>query len=361
MSDVLWVPKKTAPPWAEGFLDTPAGRIPRVAASWGRAEQRGRRLCRWSNAFRMKYTVDPGLYAAGSPSPDSPVLVTANYKLSFDLLRRELPGINAWILVLDTKGINVWCAAGKGTFGTGELVRRVKAAKLDSVVSHRRLVLPQLGAPGIQAHVVKQESGFAVDFGPVRAADLPAYLRAGRKATPEMRTVRFGWKDRLELTPMEVLPALRRYPWLLLGLFLLFGLRPQGILFLPALAGGWAFALLGLAMILSGSFLVPLFLPWVPSRSFALKGWLIGAILTGGFLALRWGAVRGDPFLLVLTAAFFPAASSYLALMFTGTTTFTGLSGVQKEMRYALPLYIAGLAATGACAILAVLRNCRVI
>jgi hypothetical protein len=361
MSDVLWVPKKTAPPWAEGFLETPAGRIPRVAASWGKAEQRGRRLCRWSNAFRMKYTVDPGLYAAGSPTPDSPVLVTANYKLSFDLLRRELAGIDAWILVLDTKGINVWCAAGKGTFGTAELIRRVQAAKLSEVVSHRRLILPQLGAPGIQAHVVKQESGFAVDFGPVRAEDLPSYLRAGRKATAEMRAVRFGWRDRLVLTPMELLPALRRYPWLLLGLFLLFGLRPQGILFLPALAGGWTFALLGLAMILSGSFLVPLFLPWVPFRSFALKGWLVGAVLTGAFLALRWGVLSQNVFLVPLAAAFFPVASSLLALLFTGATAYTGLSGVQKEMRYALPLYIAALAATGACAILAVLRNWGVI
>jgi hypothetical protein len=357
MSDVLWVPKKTAPPWSDGFLETPAGRIPRVSTAWGKVEQRGRRLCRWSNAFRMKYTVDPGLYAAGNPSPESPVLVTANYKLSFDMLRRELSGIDAWILVLDTKGINVWCAAGKGTFGTGELVRRVQAVKLPEVVSHRRLVLPQLGAPGIQAHVVRQESGFAVDFGPVRAADLPDYLRARRKATPEMRAVRFGWRDRLELTPMESLPALRRYPWLLLGLFLLFGLRPQGILFLPALAGGWSFALLGLAMILTGSFLVPLFLPWVPFRSFALKGWLAGAVLTGAFLALRWTAVSRNVFLVLLTAAFFPVVSSLLALLFTGATAYTGLSGVQKEMRYALPLYIAGLALTAACAVLVVLRN----
>ena len=356
MSDVLWIPKKTAPPWADGFLETPAGRVPRVAAAWGRTEQRGRRLCRWSNAFRMSYTVDPGLYAAGNPSPESPVLVTANYKLSFDLLRKELPGLDAWILVLDTKGINVWCAAGKGTFGTGELLRRLQSVKLAEVVSHRRLVLPQLGAPGVQAHVVKQESGFAVDYGPVRAEDLPAYLRAGRKATPAMRAVRFGWKDRLELTPMELLPALRRYPWLLLGLFLLFGLQPQGILFRPALVGGWSFALLGLAAILTGSLLVPLFLPWVPFRSFALKGWLAGAAVTGAFLALRWGALSGNAFLVVLAAAFFPAASSYLALMFTGTTVYTGLSGVQKEMRFALPLYIAALAVTAACAVLAVLR-----
>ena len=356
MSDVLWVPKKAAPPWADGFLETPAGRVPRVAAAWGRAEQRGRRLCRWSNAFRMSYTVDPGLYATGNPSPESPVLVTANYKLSFDLLRKELPGIDAWILVLDTKGINVWCAAGKGTFGTGELLRRLQSVKLAEVVSHRRLVLPQLGAPGIQAHVVRQESGFAVDYGPVRAEDLPTYLRAGRKATAAMRAVRFGWKDRLELTPMELLPALRRYPWLLLGLFLLFGLQPQGILFRPALAGSWSFALLGLAAILTGSLLVPLFLPWVPFRSFALKGWLAGAAVTGAFLALRWGALSGNLFLIVLAAAFFPAASSYLALMFTGTTVYTGLSGVQKEMRFALPLYIAAQAVTAACAVLAVLR-----
>jgi hypothetical protein len=361
MSDILWVPKSTPPAWAQGFLETPAGRVLRVAAAWSKAEQRGRRLCRWSNAFRMKYTVDPGLYAVGNPSAQSPVLVTANYRLSFDLLRRELAGIDAWVLVLDTKGINVWCAAGKGTFGTGELIHRLRAVQLEKVVDHRRLILPQLGAPGIQAHAVKQETGFAVDFGPVRAADLPAYLRAGRKATPAMRTVRFGWKDRLELTPLEALPALRRYPWLLLGLFLLFGLHPQGILFRPALLEGWSFAALGLLTILSGSFLVPLFLPCIPFRSFALKGWLAGAALTAGFLALRWSALRANPFLVVLTAAFFPAASSYLALLFTGTTTFTGLSGVQKELRYALPLYIAALAVTAACAVLSVLRNWRLL
>ena len=69
----------------------------------------------------MNYKVDPGLYALGAPDADSPVLVSANFKMSFDLLREALPGRNAWILVLDTDGINVWCAAGKGTFGTEEL------------------------------------------------------------------------------------------------------------------------------------------------------------------------------------------------------------------------------------------------
>ena len=78
----------------------------------------------------MNYKVDPGLYALGEPNADSPVLVSANYKLSFDALRSALPGRNFWILVIDTDGINVWCAAGKGTFSTEELVSRIESSGL---------------------------------------------------------------------------------------------------------------------------------------------------------------------------------------------------------------------------------------
>ena len=73
----------------------------------------------------MNYTVNPGLCRVGNPDDASPALVTANYKMSFDRLRKELSGLDAWIMVLDTKGINVWCAAGKGTFGTEEAVRKI--------------------------------------------------------------------------------------------------------------------------------------------------------------------------------------------------------------------------------------------
>lgn len=84
---------------------------------------------------RNNYTVSPGLYAVGSPDQASPVIVTANYKLTIDVVRRELAGQNLWVLVLDTKGINVWCAAGKGTFGTGELINRINKLKLQQVVT----------------------------------------------------------------------------------------------------------------------------------------------------------------------------------------------------------------------------------
>src|SRR5210317_512611 len=125
---------------------------------------------------RMNYSVSPGLYSIGRPGDNSPVLVSANYKMSFDHLRSKLGGLDAWILVLDTKGINVWCAAGKGTFGTEELVRRIKASGLEQVVCHRELILPQLSGPGVAAHEVKKLSGFKVFFGPIEAEDIPAFL-----------------------------------------------------------------------------------------------------------------------------------------------------------------------------------------
>jgi CO dehydrogenase/acetyl-CoA synthase delta subunit len=158
---------------------------------------------------RMDYLIAPGLYWIGHPDSDSPVLVTANYKLTIDTVRRSLIGLNVWLLVLDTKGVNVWCAAGKGTFGTAELIRSIHATSLAGIVRHRRLVLPQLGAVGVAAHEVKRATGFAVHYGPVRASDIPAYLTAGMRATQAMRRVSFGWKDRLTVAPMEIVGAFK--------------------------------------------------------------------------------------------------------------------------------------------------------
>jgi hypothetical protein len=109
--------------WVIGEQSTSAGSVPKIATQLTQSDRLGHWKVRWGIG-RMRYAIAPGLYAVGNPSPDSPVFVSANFKMSFDLLRAELEGLAGWILVLDTKGINVWCAAGKGTFGTEEIVRR---------------------------------------------------------------------------------------------------------------------------------------------------------------------------------------------------------------------------------------------
>lgn len=337
--------KKMRPVWVKGSVNTGAGNVS-VASTVITSSERWEHFKSRVSAYRNSYTVEPGLYALGSPESESEVLVTSNYKLSFDHLRRAAHGLDVWVLVLETGGINVWCAAGKGTFATGELVARMEKVSLDKVVSHRRLILPQLGAVGVSAHEVKAATGFRVHYGPVRARDIKQYLGAGRKATGDMRRVRFTLWDRLVLTPMEVRPALAHFPKFALIVFVLFGLDPEGIIFRDALTGGFPVLGLGILTVLSGALLTPALLPYVPFRAFSLKGYIIGLPVV--WLGLRWLLPGAHWVLLAACLLWFPIASSYIALQFTGSTTFTGMSGVEKELRIGFPVYIGASVITAA-------------
>jgi hypothetical protein len=158
-----------------------------------------------------------------------------------------------------------------------------------------------------------------------------------------MRTVRFTFLDRLILTPIELLPAMKKYPLFALIVLVLFGLTPEGILFRNALQGAYPYLLMGLGAILCGALLTPVLLPYIPSRSFAIKGWLAGLLLmiVASFLFHSITSMRWE--LLAAAWLFFPAASSYLALQFTGASTFTSMSGVKKELKVGVPLYFVSI------------------
>jgi len=320
--------------WIERLTVTPVGPIPVVRTKLGRQDILGKVKVRFGIG-RMSYKIKPGLYAVGNPGPGSPVLVSANYKLSFDTLRSKLAGLDAWILVLDTKGINVWCAAGKGTFGTEELVYRIEDSGLSRVVSHRTVILPQLGAPGVAAHEVARQTRFKVIYGPVRAADINNFLTAGMKATPEMRLVKFGLKDRFVLTALELANP---FKYLVVATAVLWILSLLG-LHLFSWKGWYPY----LGAILIGAFLVPVLLPWIPGRAFAWKGWLLG-ILWAAWANIHHGLVPLTPSSWQPALVYFlllPAISAFLAMGFTGSSTYTSLSGVLKEMRYAVPAILA--------------------
>jgi hypothetical protein len=270
---------------------------------------------------RNEHLITPGLYSIGNPTSDSPVFVSANYTLSFDALRSALAGVDGYILVLNTRGINVWCAAGKGTFSTGEIVRRVNATQLEEVVSHRKLILPQLGAPGVAAHEVKQRTGFMVEYGPVRAVDLPEFLKT-HKATEEMRLVHFPLRDRLVLIPVDITQTI--LPALLAAVVLYF-------------IGGIVYSLAAITILLAGVILFPILLPWLPTPNFSTKGFILGGLAALPFALSSllahpdwsWYRQAGQAlgFLLVM-----PAAIAFISLNFTGSTPFTSRSGVRKEI-----------------------------
>jgi len=266
-------------------------------------------------------------------------LVTANYKLSFDTLRRELTSLDAWILVIDTRGINVWCAAGKGLFCTREVVGCVNRSMLKKVVRHNQLILPQLSATGVSARRVKKESGFSVLWGPVRATDIQRFLAKGNKVDKSMRRVTFSIGERFVLIPVELSHLPKPSMWLLPAIFLLSGIGTHFFSFSDAFSRGLMLLAAYGAGILSGAVAAPVLLPWIPVRAFALKGMLTGIAAGLSVAAIFYsGIIWAEALALLLITM---VISSYLAMNFTGSTPFTSPSGVEKEMRKAIPLQAA--------------------
>lgn len=320
-------------PHVLAFLKNDAQLVPLVKTSlemrdhWGGVKSR-------IGVNRDQYLVAPGLYGVGVPDRQSPVIVTGNYKLTFDIVRRELKEIDCWLLVLDTCGINVWCAAGKKTFSTDELLHSIEKAGLQNVVEHRKLILPQFAATGVASHEVRLKSGFRVIYGPVRAADIKKFLDCGLQADSDMRMVTFTILERVAVIPVEITHFVKRMWWLVPLIFLL-----------SAFDGGWfsltrgvergatlfAFLTAGVVM---GTVVVPLLLPWIPFRSFYLKGGLAGVACSIAALALLETASMSERIALFLLLT---SASSYTAMNFTGSTPFTSPSGVEREMQRGIP------------------------
>jgi hypothetical protein len=311
--------------------------IPKISASWSLRDYAGTIMVR-SALGRNIYSVNPGLYRIGNPHTKSEVFISANYKLSFDVLRKSLKGLDAWILILDTKGVNVWCAAGKGTFGTKELIRQIRAYQLEQLIETKRLIVPQLGAPGVSAHEVKKETGFKVVFGPVRAADIRPFLDSGLKATEEMRSVKFGIVDRLILTPVEISNSLVYLILVIIFFFLLSGLSKTGYSFQNAINNGILPGIYIVTAYLSGAFLTPILLPWLPSRYFALKGMITSIVIYTGLIIT--GIIDFHLFSFIGWLFISMGIASFLAMNFTGASTYTSLSGVKKEMRIFIPVQI---------------------
>ncbi len=211
--------------------------------------------------------VRTGLYAVGHPHSGSPVLVTGNFDLTVRRLTRALDGrVDAWLLVADSAGINVWCGAGGGYFTAEKVIAALKTSHLDQVVDHHTLILPQLCANGVDGWRIRKETGWGAHWGPVRAEDIPAYLAHKRQKTDEMRWVTFPLKDRLEMVTVTM------------GFYGLFILLPV-FLFWRHMFWPITFSMLGL------SYFYAIVHPWLPGRDGLYKSIPLTAISLAGLFA----------------------------------------------------------------------------
>ena len=123
--------------------------------------------------------------------------------------------------------------------------------------------------------------------------------------------------------------------YLIPALFLLSGLG-QGVFSIgAAVMRGTSAVAAYLLAVATGALLVPAVLPWLPGRAFALKGAGLG-VAAGALLSAAFAGQLARPEMLALTL-FIMAVSSYLTMNFTGSTPYTSPTGVEKEMRKAIP------------------------
>ncbi|MEJ2560898.1 MAG: hypothetical protein P8186_32695 [Anaerolineae bacterium] len=263
----------------------------------------------WTLFFRIipPYPkIRPGLYAVGHPDADSPVLVTGNFELTVRRLVGAIDGrMDTWVLVADSAGINVWCAAGGGYFTAEKVIAAVKSSHLEQVVNHHALILPQLCANGVDGWRIRKETGWGVHWGPVQAQDIPAFVAAKRKKTDAMRWVRFPPKDRLEMVTVT------------LGFYGLLILVPV-LIFWRSLFAPVAISLVAL------SYFYAIVHPWLPGRDGLFKSIPLTLIALAG--------------LFVYTALWHPLPALRLfnwGVGLTGLSVFTAaeLQGMSPLMR----------------------------
>jgi ubiquinone/menaquinone biosynthesis C-methylase UbiE len=230
----------------------------------------------WSYFFRLfpPYAKTPtGLYRIGRPQRESPVLVTGNYHLTVRRLVDQLDGrLDCWLVVANSRGINVWCSAGGGHFTAEDVISAINTSGVKDAVDHHALILPQLCANGVDGWKIRHETGWGVHWGPARASDIPAYLSAGRKKTDQMRHVAFPLADRLEMTTVMLL---------FYGIFMLV----LGLIFWRS----YLWRILAITAVLS--YVYGLFLPWLPGRDGLMKGATLSILVLLGLWV--WAAVWG--------------------------------------------------------------------
>jgi hypothetical protein len=186
-----------------------------------------------------------------------------------------------------------------------------------------------------------------VIYGPVSARDIKAFIDAGLKATEDMRKVTFTLVDRLKLIPVDIFYG-KVYMLVVPLIFLILsGFNRDGYSIDLALNSGGRSVINLFSGYFAGCVLAPALLPWIPFRRFSLKGIVTGSI--AAILLLFAGTLGVSPVEKVSWFMMIVGLSSFMAMNFTGSSTFTSLSGVQKEMKTALPLQIviASLGLTG--------------
>jgi len=272
--------------------------------------------------------IEPGIYQSGNPTKDSPIIVTANYEFTYYKVMRDLEGIDAWVLCLDSEGINVWCAARGNNFGNKQLLEAIQASGITSMTEQRTLILPQLSAGGISIPQLPKKSNdfpYKVKYGPIWSKYLPEYIKDKPTSKPDyMKLAKFSLFHRLRALITHTTFLFRKIFFLpilaLLVLFLILGRFNQL----------WWIGELCLNIIVA-NFLISLLFPISNfTRRFIYKGIFFGVINIFILGALAW-IFHGSLIYIIWNICFYFWISFFSTMSFSGYSMATSPREIQTE------------------------------
>lgn len=281
----------------------------------------------WFDSYRRTYATKPGLYFTGDNyDPQSPILVTANYHLTVFSILRNLKSFNVRLLVIDSDGINVWCAAGKGRFSNREIYKQLfrYGEYISPTGGKINLILPKLAFSGVSMSDLKK-AGISVIVGPVYARDIRDYLENPPYTDRIKDRIEFKLPERFFTCIPGLLQCMYQVFLVFIGLWIL-------ELIFSIKSTYWIFPLVAII-----AFLYPILFPWIPGSRFAVKGLVLSIFLIlVGFVLSYTGVLRINPDYSAIS--FCLATGLFFGLAYTGNSPVSNYSRVRKEIAGFLPL-----------------------
>jgi 2-polyprenyl-3-methyl-5-hydroxy-6-metoxy-1,4-benzoquinol methylase len=272
--------------------------------------------------------IEPGIYQSGNPHEKSPIIVTANYEFTYIKVMRDLKGIDAWVLCVDSNGINVWCAARGNDFGNMQLLEAIDATGIKNITQKKTLLLPQLSAGGVAIPQLPKNSEkfpFRVKYGPVWSKSIPRFLNEKPAKKPDkMKLAKFTLYHRIRAGLTHVSFLLRKIFILpLIALVLLFSV-------LTWFNKLWWVGELSLWIITANLTLALLFPISRFTRRFLFKGTFFGIInmvLLGGLSFL----IHNNIYYVLWQLGFYFWITFFSTMSFSGYSMSTSPREIQEE------------------------------
>lgn len=136
---------------------------------------------------RTPVKVAPGVNEVGSPTKDSPVIVTTNFALTYYTVESDLSSnkINCYLAAVDTDGIGVEAAVAGGQLTAAKIKDTFQKANFEfkDKTSHSTLILPGLAAR-LQGDV-EDVTGLRVMIGPPDSGRIPGWMEKNWPPKPK--------------------------------------------------------------------------------------------------------------------------------------------------------------------------------